>query len=93
MFGSTKLAAELTKIVKDPFDAQHLLIDSMRFVKDENWIQFEVKSSQEVERKDTTVKKGTPPVKEKKVFYFEYIFTWSKACLWIDERIFLLYVV
>ena len=72
MFDNAKLAAELTKIVKDPFDAQHLLIDSMRFVKDENWIQFEVKSSQEVERKDTTVKKGTPPAKEKKVFYFEY---------------------
>ena len=72
MFDNAKLAAEITKIVKDPFDAQHLLIDSMRFVKDENWIQFEVKSSQEVERKDTIVKKGTPPVKEKKVFYFEY---------------------
>lgn len=72
MFDNAKLAAEITKIVKDPFDAQHLTIDSMRFVKDENWIQFEVKSSQEVERKDTTVKKGTPPVKEKKVFYFEY---------------------
>lgn len=72
MFDNAKLAAELTKIVKDPFDAQHLLVDSMRFVKDENWIQFEVKSSQEVERKDTTVKKGTPPAKEKKVFYFEY---------------------
>ncbi len=72
MFDNAKLAAEITKIVKDPFDAQHLLIDSMRFVKDENWIQFEVKSSQDVVRKDTTVKKGTPPVTEKKVFYFEY---------------------
>lgn len=72
LFDNAKLAAELTKIVKDPFDAQHLLIDSMRFIKDENWIQFEVKSSQEVERKDTTVKKGTPVPKEKKVFYFEY---------------------
>lgn len=72
MFDNAKLAAEITKIVKDPFDAQHLLIDSMRFVKDENWIQFEVKSSQDVVKKDTTVKKGTPPVTEKKVFYFEY---------------------
>ena len=72
MFDNEKLAAELTKIVRDPFDAQHLTIDSMRFVKDENWIQFEVKSTQEIEKKDTTVKKGTPPVKEKKVYYFEY---------------------
>jgi dipeptidyl aminopeptidase/acylaminoacyl peptidase len=72
MFDNAKLAAELTKIVKDPFDDQHLPIDSMRFVKDENWIQFEVKSTEEVEKKDTTVKKGTPPHKEKKVYYFEY---------------------
>jgi dipeptidyl-peptidase-4 len=35
------LAAALTKIVKDPFDGQRLLVDTMRFVKDENWIQFE----------------------------------------------------
>ncbi len=36
MFDNAKLAAEITKIVKDPFDAQHLEIDSLRFVKDEN---------------------------------------------------------
>ncbi len=28
MFDNAKLAAEITKIVKDPFDAQHLPIDS-----------------------------------------------------------------
>jgi dipeptidyl-peptidase 4 len=72
MFDKAKLAAELTKIVKDPFDAQHLPIDSMRFVKDENTIQFEIKSTQDVVKKDTTVKKGTPPPTEKKIFYFEY---------------------
>ena len=72
LFDNADLAAKITRIVKDPFDAQHLGLDSMRFVKDENWIQFEVKSTQEIEKKDTTVKKGTPPVKEKKIFYFEY---------------------
>ncbi|MEO5945947.1 MAG: DPP IV N-terminal domain-containing protein [Chitinophagaceae bacterium] len=79
MFDNEKLAAEITKIVRDPFDAQHLSIDSLRFVKDENWIQFEVKSSLEIEVKDTTAKKDTnskkppaPPKKEKKTFYFEY---------------------
>ena len=35
LFDNAKLAAELTRIVKDPMDAQHLNIDSMRFVKDE----------------------------------------------------------
>jgi dipeptidyl-peptidase 4 len=72
LFDNATLASKLTAIVKDPMDAQHLNIDSMRFVKDENWIQFEVKSSEEIEKKDSTAKKGTPPVKEKKVYYFEY---------------------
>lgn len=79
LFDNAKLAAEITKIVKDPFDAQHLNIDSLRFIKDENWVQFEVKSSQEIETKDSTLKKDTTakknldkPKKEFKVFYFEY---------------------
>jgi dipeptidyl aminopeptidase/acylaminoacyl peptidase len=72
LFDNADLAAKITRVVKDPFDAQHLSIDSMRFIRDENWIQFEVKSTQEIEKKDTTAKKGTPAVKEKKVFYFEY---------------------
>ena len=72
MFDNEKLAAKLTAVVKDPMDAQHLNIDSLRFVKDENWIQFEVKSTEEIEKKDSVAKKGEKPVKEKKVFYFEY---------------------
>ena len=81
MFDNAKLAAELTKIVKDASDAQHLLIDSLKFVKDERTIQFELKSTEEIEKKDSTTKKDTtakkggaapPPVKEKKIYYFEY---------------------
>jgi dipeptidyl-peptidase-4 len=82
LFDNDRLAAELTKIVKDPFDAQHLLIDSLIFIKDENTIQFQVKSSLEVEIRDTTARKdtaarrraggNTPPKKENKTFYFEY---------------------
>lgn len=71
MFDNDKMAAEITKIVKDPFDAQHLAIDSLRFVGDETLIQFEVKSTEEIEKKDTT-KKDAKPTKEKKTFYFEY---------------------
>jgi dipeptidyl aminopeptidase/acylaminoacyl peptidase len=73
MFDNDKLAASITKIVKDPFDGKHLTIDNLKFVKDENWIQFEVKSTQDVEKKDTT-KKG-PATKEKKVFHFQYNIT------------------
>ncbi len=72
LFDNADLAAKITRIVKDPFEAQHLGLDSMRFIKDENWIQFEVKSTQEIEKKDSTARRGAPPVREKKVFYFEY---------------------
>ncbi|MDI9364337.1 MAG: DPP IV N-terminal domain-containing protein [Flavobacterium sp.] len=77
LFDNAILAAQISRIVKDPFDAKHLGLDSMRFTKDENNIQFEVKSTIDIEKKDTTTKreKGTTtpaPVKEKKVFYFEY---------------------
>lgn len=72
LFDRDRMASLLTKIVKDPMDGQNLKMDSMRFVKDENWIQFEVKSTEDVVKKDTTVKKGTTPPTEKKVYYFEY---------------------
>jgi len=78
LFDNAKLAAELTRIVKDPMDAQNLNIDSMRFVRDENWIQFEVLSTEEVlvkdtaSKKDTAAKKATPPKKERKKYFFEY---------------------
>lgn len=77
LFDNAKLAAEISKVVKDPFDALHTGIDSVQFIKDETWIQFEVKSSidvikTDVIKKDTTAKKDAPPAKEKKIFYFQY---------------------
>jgi len=70
MFDKDQLAAALTKIIKDPFDAQHLPIDSLKFIKDENWIQFEVKSSIEIDKPGA--KKDAKAEKIKRVFYFEY---------------------
>lgn len=78
LFNNADLAAKITRIVKDPFDAQHLGLDSMRFVRDENWIQFEVKSTQDEVKKDTatTGRRGAAgaaaATPAKKVFYFEY---------------------
>lgn len=71
MFDKEQLAAALTKIIKDPFDAQHLPIDSLKFIKDENWIQFEVKSSIDIDKPGAAKKDGKAE-KIKKVFYFEY---------------------
>ncbi|GAC1418863.1 MAG: DPP IV N-terminal domain-containing protein [Flavisolibacter sp.] len=86
LFDNAILAAQLTRIIKDPMDAQHLNIDSMRFVKDENWIQFEVKSSLEMDKKDSLAKKELTPVKEKKIFYFEYNIQTGQLVLLSDYK-------
>lgn len=82
MFDHAKLAAEITKIVKDPFDAQHLPIEKLKFTKDENSITFEIKSTIDEVKKDTVAARtggrgagarpGAPAATEKKIFYFEY---------------------
>jgi len=72
LFKNDKLAAQLSNVVKDPIDAQHLNIDSLRFVRDENWIQFQLTSSQDSVIKDTAAKKGSAQKTEKKKYYFEY---------------------
>ena len=72
LFNNDKLAAQLSNVVKDPIDAQHLNIDSLRFVRDENWIQFQLTSSQDSVIKDTAAKKGSAQKTEKKKYYFEY---------------------
>jgi len=70
MFDNDKLAAAITRIVKDPFDGKHMSLDNLKFVKEEQWISFEVKSTEEESKKDTTKKNAA--VKEKKIYYFEY---------------------
>lgn len=71
MFNNDKLAAALTRITKDPVDGKHLSLENLKFVRDDRWIRFEVKSTQDAEKKDSA-KKSATAVKEKKVFYFEY---------------------
>lgn len=68
VFDNAKLAAQLTEIVKDPFDAQNIPIQNIRLVNDSKFT-FEIKSTVDVETKD---EKTGKPKKEKKVFGFEY---------------------
>jgi len=86
LFDHANLAAEITKIVKDPFDAQHLPIEKLKFTKDENSIQFEIKSTIDEIKKDTAAARtgrngggsrpgGAPATTDKKIFYFEYNLT------------------
>jgi dipeptidyl-peptidase-4 len=70
LFDNDKLAAAISLVVKDPFDARHLGLDSLHFVRDENWIQFEVKSTQDAEKDKSDSSRN-----RKKIFYFEYNLT------------------
>ena len=75
LFDSDKLAAELTRAVKDPFDGQHLKLDNMKLLADENTLQFTVKSTAEVLRKDwaelKAKNKNSKDSVEKKVHTFQ----------------------
>ena len=85
LFDNDRIAAELTRITRDPWDGQHLPIRAIKFI-DENTLQFEVESSQdkeeeedeeeeqeqeqdEEEEEDQEEAKKKP---KKKVFHFEY---------------------
>lgn len=76
LFDNDKLAAEITKVVRDPFDGQHLDISNLKFLEDENTIEFKVKSTQEVLKKDwEEIKAKNRNAKdslEKKTFVFRY---------------------
>jgi dipeptidyl-peptidase-4 len=52
LFDNVKMAAMLTEITKDPYDAKHLPIKEIEFVKKDAAIQFEVKSSLEEEEEE-----------------------------------------
>ncbi|QJD94496.1 prolyl oligopeptidase family serine peptidase [Mucilaginibacter robiniae] len=71
LFDNAKLAAAITLIVKDPFDAQHLPIENLKFTKDEKSIQFDLKSTLDQVKKDRKDKKAADSL-EKKTFYFQY---------------------
>jgi dipeptidyl aminopeptidase/acylaminoacyl peptidase len=84
MFDRERLAAELTRITRDPWDAKHLPIEHIRFI-DANTLQFDVTSSQDVEETTSEVEEQTErqdtegaadeEQPEKKVFHFEYDLT------------------
>lgn len=71
LFDNNKMAADITLIVRDPFDAQHLPIENLKFAKDEKSISFEVKSSIEELKKDRKDKKAADSM-QKKIFFFNY---------------------
>ena len=85
VFDLERLAMELTEIVKDPFDAQHIPITGLK-LKDDKVFTFDIRSTQDkpAEPDSTKAKKGggraggprgaAAGKPEKKVFHFEYDF-------------------
>ena len=83
VFDNDRIAAELTRLTKDPWDGQHLPIRGIRFI-DQDTLQFEVQSSQDEERdevgnrteeeQDQEDQNDSNGVKasKKRVFHFEY---------------------
>ena len=52
LFDNDVMAAELTRITRDPWDGQHLPITNIRFISDDTF-QFDVESSQDEAAEDT----------------------------------------
>ncbi|MCC9166060.1 S9 family peptidase [Pontibacter harenae] len=71
IFDNAKVAAAITTIVQDPFDAQHLPIQNFKFSDDEKHVLFEIKSSIDEVKKDR-INKKSPDSLQKKTFFFRY---------------------
>lgn len=74
LFDNALFAAQLTRIVKDPFDAQHIDIRNLRFTDDEQRFRFEVTSTKDTlkSEKEREESKNKSDSLKKKVFYLEY---------------------
>lgn len=71
LFDNEKMAAEITLIIRDPFDAQHLPIENLKFAQDEKSINFEIKSTIDEVKPDRKDKKAADSM-QKKIFSFNY---------------------
>ena len=79
IFDRDVLAAELTRITRDPWDGKHLPIENIRFVSDDV-LQFDVESSQDaeeeaeddVDEEEQEEGEGRRERPEKAMFHFEY---------------------
>jgi len=66
LFDNTKMAAEVTLKTKDPYDSQHLPIDSLKFINDEKTIYFRIKTRLTKEKEEREEKLKEQGKEEKK---------------------------
>ncbi|WP_129714991.1 DPP IV N-terminal domain-containing protein [Pedobacter sp. SYP-B3415] len=71
IFDPAKIAAEVTLIMRDPFDAQHLPIENLKFSPDERSVSFEMTGTTEEVKKDRKDKKAADSM-QRKVYSFRY---------------------
>ncbi len=92
LFDRDKLAVELTRIVKDPFDAQNLPLKDLK-IKDDNTFTFYIQSTEMVDKKEDKkegdenkegdIKKKSG--KEPRLFFFEYAWK-TKTLTWLEDE-------
>jgi dipeptidyl aminopeptidase/acylaminoacyl peptidase len=95
MFDNVKMAADISRLTLDPFDAQNIPIRNLKFLDNENIIQFEIKSTlvdedkKDDEEDDMTKdqgksKKGKNGKPDKKTWYFQYDMSTGKLTMLDD---------
>ncbi|MDR2282358.1 MAG: DPP IV N-terminal domain-containing protein, partial [Sphingobacterium sp.] len=74
LFDNAEMAAKVTSIVRNPFDAQHLSLENLRFLDNENVIRFEVQSTKDTVKSKEEIEKQTnkKDTIKRKNFHFEY---------------------
>ncbi len=96
LFDNTKLAADMSRLTKDPFDAQNLNLEKLKFAKFETVVQFEVKSKlieeeeqneeEEMGEQQQQKERNKKPKMVKKTWYFEYDITRDQLKLLEDYK-------
>ena len=87
LFDNDKMAAWLTEITKDPYDAKHLPKFDFKFIDNETAIKFRVTSKYEDEEsQDIKKNKIEKDKKNKKVFLFKYVLGSNKLTLISNKK-------
>jgi dipeptidyl-peptidase-4 len=96
LFDNVKMAADMTRLTRDPFDAKHLDMEKLEFIKNESVLRFQVKSKLvKEEEKDEDEERGEKQEgdeKDKKkkkkmvdkIYYFEHTIGSSTLILLSD---------
>ncbi|MGL4519867.1 MAG: alpha/beta fold hydrolase [Phocaeicola sp.] len=90
LFNREELAAQLTEIVRDPFEARQLPIKALKAQEDGRTFTFEVVSSKDAKpkegEKEKGEKKGSKGKPEKEIFYFSYDYTTQQLTHLTDKE-------